>query len=44
MRSMPYNVELSLHGHWVIVFITATECVYCAVRAESLDIIQDTGS
>jgi hypothetical protein len=31
---------ISLHNTNWLVFITETECVYCAVRAESLNVIQ----
>jgi len=31
---------ISLHGVNLLVFITETECVYCAVRTEALNIIR----
>jgi hypothetical protein len=34
------NLIVSLHDIHLSVFITETECVYCAVRAESLNIIR----
>ena len=36
------TVIISLHSINWLVFITETECVYCAVRAEYLNIIQVT--
>jgi hypothetical protein len=32
---------ISLYNIYLPVFITETECVYCAVRTESLNIGQD---
>jgi hypothetical protein len=35
-----YGLNISLYNIYWLVFTTETECVYCAVRAESLYIIK----
>jgi hypothetical protein len=40
VRISEQTATISLYGVNWLVFITETECVYCAVRTESLNIFQ----